>query len=122
MFLLFQESAEEYEIRCFLSSYRLLKFENGDLLTAPKLLKLLQQRFDLPNKIPEDEKFKNQLDKGQVCFGEFNRSYNNKYLQPVRRRVLKVLQQWVKDDPWKDMENKCENGLDLYERLRVETK
>ena len=83
-----------------------------------ELFKLLQQRFKLPKDIPEDEKFKRQLDKGQVCFGEFNRSYNNKYVQPIRRRVLKVLLQWVKDDPWKEMEISSGGGLMLCDRIQ----
>ena len=92
-----QESPEEFETRCFLHVYKLLRNKNGEIVTQDELLKLLQQRFKLPNKIPEDENFRKLLDKGQVCFGEFNRSYNNKYVQPIRRRLLKVLLYWVKD-------------------------
>ena len=56
-----------------------------------------------------------------MCFGEFNRSYNNKYVQPIRRRVLKVMLQWVKDDPWKEMEKSSGGGILLFERIKAWT-
>ena len=42
-------------------------------------------------------------------------------MQPIRRRVLKVLHFWVKEDPWKEMEKSVGGGLRLFERIRAWT-
>ena len=44
----FMESTEEYETRCFLNIYKELKDPSGMKLSTDRLLRLLQQRFNLP--------------------------------------------------------------------------
>ena len=58
-----------------------------------------------------------QLDKGNVCYGDFNRHYNKKYVQPIKQRVLRVLTQWVRDDPFNEMKKPLGGGVMLYERI-----
>ena len=91
---------------------------SGAALNPDRLLMLLQQRFNLPSQIAEDAEFKDQLDKGYVCYGDFNRRYNKKYVQPIKQRVLKVLTQWVRDDPFNEMKKPVGGGVPFYERIR----
>ena len=49
------------------------------------------KRWQLPKEIEETETFREQLNRGLVCFGEFQRAYNKKYVQPIKRRFFSLI-------------------------------